>query len=156
MGKGQQYMRELIDIDTMVGLRSEFFEAEGWYADDNTVLSWAMRTDKEEEEEVLDEWYGGGYNRLTFEEKYTSLPGDYYGRYGQPDPAQRKQVGGTHYQMAIQPIDYITKNHLGYIEGNIIKYVTRYKSKNGIEDLKKAQHYLEMLIEEEEKNAVSY
>ena len=144
MGKGQQYMRELIDIDTMVGLRSEFFEAEGWYADDNTVLSWAMRTDEEEEEEVLDEWYGGGYNRLTFEEKYTSLPSD------------RRQVGGTHYQMAIQPIDYITKNHLGYIEGNIIKYVSRYKSKNGLEDLKKAQHYLEMLIEEEEKNANSY
>lgn len=136
VSRGQQYMRELIDIDTMVGLRTEFFESEGWYADDNTVLSWAMKTDEEEEEEILDEWYGGGYNRLTFEEKYTSLPSD------------RRQVGGDHYQMAIQPIDYITKNQLGYIEGNIIKYVSRYKNKNGIEDLKKAQHYLEMLIEE--------
>jgi hypothetical protein len=136
VSRGQQYMRVLIDIDTMVGLRTEFFESEGWYADDNTVLSWAMKTDEEEEEEILDEWYGGGYNRLTFEEKYTSLPSD------------RRQVGGDHYQMAIQPIDYITKNQLGYIEGNIIKYVSRYKNKNGIEDLKKAQHYLEMLIEE--------
>lgn len=62
-----------------------------------------------------------------------------------------KQVGGDHYKLPIQPIDYIVKNNLGYIEGNIIKYVTRYKSKNGVEDLKKAQHYLEMLIEEEER-----
>ena len=61
------------------------------------------------------------------------------------------QVGGDHYQLPIQPIDYITKNSLGYMEGNIIKYVTRYKKKNGLEDLKKAQHYLEMLIREEER-----
>lgn len=62
------------------------------------------------------------------------------------------QVGGTHYsKMKIQPIDFITANELGYMEGNIIKYVCRYKSKNGVEDLKKAQHYLQMLIEQEEK-----
>lgn len=61
------------------------------------------------------------------------------------------QVGGTHYsKMKIQPIDFITANELGYMEGNIIKYVCRYKSKNGVEDLKKAQHYLQMLIEQEE------
>lgn len=63
------------------------------------------------------------------------------------------QVGGDHYsKMKIQPIDFITANGIGYIEGNIIKYVCRYKSKNGVEDLKKAQHYLQMLIEQEEKN----
>lgn len=62
--------------------------------------------------------------------------------------AGSKQVGGTHYSdMAIQPIDYITKNGLGYIEGNIIKYISRYRSKNGLEDLKKARHYIDMLIE---------
>lgn len=61
------------------------------------------------------------------------------------------QVGGDHYsKMKIQPIDFITENGLGYIEGNIIKYVCRYKDKNGLEDLKKAQHYLQMLIEQEE------
>ena len=64
---------------------------------------------------------------------------------------KEKQVAGSHYQLPIQPIDYITKNQLGFIEGNVIKYVTRYKNKNGLEDLKKAQHYLEMLIEEEER-----
>lgn len=61
-----------------------------------------------------------------------------------------KQVGGTHYQLPIQPVEYIVKNNLGYLEGNVIKYVTRYKNKNGVEDLHKAMHYLEMLIEEYE------
>lgn len=62
------------------------------------------------------------------------------------------QVGGDHYsKMKVQPIDFITANGLGYIEGNIIKYVCRYKSKNGVEDLKKAHHYLQMLIEQEER-----
>ena len=59
----------------------------------------------------------------------------------------KKQVGGDHYQLPIQPIEYIVKNDLPYIEGNIIKYVTRYKNKNGLEDLLKAQHYLQMLID---------
>jgi hypothetical protein len=58
------------------------------------------------------------------------------------------QIGGDHYQkLKIQPLDYIQANNLGFIEGNIIKYVTRYKDKNGVEDLKKAQHYLNYLIE---------
>lgn len=58
-----------------------------------------------------------------------------------------KQVGGSHYQLPIQPWDYIVANNMGYLEGNIIKYVTRYKDKNGLEDLKKAKHYLEKLME---------
>lgn len=58
-----------------------------------------------------------------------------------------EQVGGEHYQKPIQPWDYITLNRLGYLEGNIIKYVTRYKEKNGLQDLHKAKHYLEKLIE---------
>jgi len=58
------------------------------------------------------------------------------------------QVGGTHYKnMAIQPIEFIQKNKLGYEVGNIIKYVTRYQFKNGVDDLKKARHYLDLLIE---------
>lgn len=57
------------------------------------------------------------------------------------------QIGGTHYSnKSIQPIEYIVANELNFCEGNIIKYVTRYKDKNGIEDLLKAKHYLEMLI----------
>jgi len=61
--------------------------------------------------------------------------------------ANDTQTGGTHYQVAIQPWDYIIANNLGYLEGNVIKYVTRYKNKGGIEDLRKAQHYLSKLIE---------
>ena len=63
------------------------------------------------------------------------------------------QVGGSHYKdMAIQPIEYIVKNNLPYIDGNIIKYVSRWRAKNGIEDLRKARHYLDMLIESEMNN----
>lgn len=58
-----------------------------------------------------------------------------------------KQIDGDHYQTVIQPWDFIIANNLGYLEGNIIKYVSRYKKKNGITDLEKAQHYLEKLIE---------
>lgn len=48
----------------------------------------------------------------------------------------------------IEPIDYIVQNNMNFLEGNIIKYVTRYKLKNGLEDLKKAQQYLTWLIED--------
>jgi hypothetical protein len=58
------------------------------------------------------------------------------------------QVAGTHYKdKAIQPWDYIIANELGYLEGNIVKYVSRWKDKGGVDDLKKAQHYLAKLIE---------
>jgi hypothetical protein len=62
-------------------------------------------------------------------------------------PANEKQVAGQHYAAPIQCWDYIIANKLGYLEGNIVKYVSRHRSKNGLEDLKKAQHYLEKLIE---------
>ena len=66
--------------------------------------------------------------------------------------ALETQVGGDHYsRLAIQPVEYITKNKLTYLQGNVIKYVTRYKDKNGLEDLQKARHYIDMLIELEEK-----
>lgn len=56
------------------------------------------------------------------------------------------QVGGTHYQKAIQPIEYIEKNKLGFCEGNVVKYVSRHKEKNGAEDIKKAIQYLEFIL----------
>lgn len=59
-----------------------------------------------------------------------------------------KQPGGTHYKdNPIQPIEYIHANQIGYCEGNVIKYVTRWRKKNGIQDLEKAKHYIELLIE---------
>ena len=64
----------------------------------------------------------------------------------------REQVGGDHYsKLAIQPVTYINANGLSYLQGNVIKYVTRYKDKNGLQDLEKAKHYIEMLIELEGK-----
>jgi hypothetical protein len=63
-------------------------------------------------------------------------------------PAKSNQVGGDHYKsMAIQPIDYILANNIGFVEGCVIKYVSRWKSKGGVEDLKKARHFLDLLIE---------
>ena len=61
--------------------------------------------------------------------------------------ANNKQIGGNHYKTPIEPWDYIVANDLGYLEGNIVKYVSRYKNKNGLQDLDKALHYLEKLIE---------
>lgn len=62
------------------------------------------------------------------------------------------QVGGNHYKdKAIQPVEFIHANGLGFCEGNVIKYVTRYKDKNGIADLQKARHYLDILIQLEQR-----
>lgn len=56
------------------------------------------------------------------------------------------QVGGSHYKdMPIQPIEFTHKNNLNFCQGNIIKYATRYKAKNGVEDLRKVKHYAELL-----------
>jgi hypothetical protein len=65
--------------------------------------------------------------------------------------ANNTQVGGEHYQKKIQPWDYIIANNLGYLEGNIVKYISRWKDKGGVQDLRKAQHYLEKLMEVSEK-----
>ena len=70
--------------------------------------------------------------------------------------ANEVQIGGTHYKSkAIQPWDYIIANNMGYLEGNIIKYVSRYKEKGGVEDLIKAAHYLDKLIEVTRNERVS-
>jgi hypothetical protein len=66
--------------------------------------------------------------------------------------ALEKQIGGNHYKgCAIQPVEYIYANGIGYLPGNVIKYITRYKSKGGAEDVKKAIHYCQMILELEYK-----
>jgi len=62
-----------------------------------------------------------------------------------------KQVGGNHYLLNIEPWDYIIANQLGYLEGNVIKYVSRHKKKGGRADILKAIHYLEKILEVEYK-----
>jgi hypothetical protein len=62
--------------------------------------------------------------------------------------ALNKQEGGSHYKdMVIQPVEFITKNNISFLEGNVIKYVCRHASKNGKQDIEKAIHYLELIKE---------
>jgi hypothetical protein len=63
------------------------------------------------------------------------------------------QVAGSHYQkLKIQPIDYILANELGFCEGAIVKYISRYKDKGGVDDLRKIKQFCEFLIEKELKD----
>lgn len=60
---------------------------------------------------------------------------------------EKKQIGGNHYtKHTIQPWHIIDEYELDFYAGNALKYLLRYREKNGVEDLKKAQHYLEKLI----------
>jgi hypothetical protein len=69
-------------------------------------------------------------------------------------PASSKQVAADHYKdLPIQPAEYCQRNGLGFCESSVVKYVSRYKSKNGVEDLRKARHFLDLLIEMHEKDA---
>lgn len=87
-----------------------------------------------------------------FEWRHDGEPGNIIGwrmvkEVNRPDPLD-VQVGGGHYKdMAIQPVEFIHANGIGYFEGNVIKYVSRWRKKNGIADLEKARHYLDLLIE---------
>lgn len=104
---------------------------------------------------------------LTNFELATGSPANSFNPHGRPDKkilAAPKavlgtQVGGSHYtDCAIQPIEYIWANKLGFSEGNIVKYVTRWRSKGGVKDLEKAKHHIALLIEhtlaEEAKSAL--
>lgn len=66
----------------------------------------------------------------------------------EPSSALDVQEGGDHYRkLKIQPIEYIYANNLGFCEGNIVKYITRWRDKGGVQDLDKVQHYVELLKE---------
>lgn len=65
-----------------------------------------------------------------------------------PPSALQVQQGGDHYKkLAIQPIEYIHANNLDFFQGNILKYCTRHKDKNGAEDLRKVIHYAQLALE---------
>lgn len=62
--------------------------------------------------------------------------------------ALERMVGGNHYSvMAIQPVEYIYRNKLGFLEGNIVKYASRWRNKGGRQDLQKIIHCAELLIQ---------
>jgi len=66
-----------------------------------------------------------------------------------PPNSPQQNVNPSHYHMAIEPIEFIMKNKLSYCEGNVIKYICRWRNKGKTEDLRKAIQYIEFLIEEE-------
>ena len=62
--------------------------------------------------------------------------------------SKEKQIGGDHYKgYKIQPVEFIHANEIPFLEANVIKYVMRHKDKNGLEDLQKAKHYIDLLIQ---------
>ena len=72
--------------------------------------------------------------------------------------ATNEQIGGNHYKdCKIQPTEFIHANNIPFIEGNVIKYVCRHRSKNGRQDIEKAIHYLKLLLEfEYDKSETNY
>lgn len=70
------------------------------------------------------------------------------GEIAQQGKALDVQVGGDHYKsFKIQPAEFCAKNNIPFLEGNVIKYITRHLYKNGIEDLNKARHYIDLIEE---------
>jgi len=61
--------------------------------------------------------------------------------------ANKRQIGGNHYQKPIQHWDFVIQNNMPYMEAQIFKYMVRWREKGGVKDLQKAQHFLEKLIE---------
>ena len=95
---------------------------------------------------------GGGFHIVAYKvvgEATRLVPDPLHGELIEPpQDALDVQVGGDHYKsLAIQPVEYIHANKIGYFEGNVIKYVTRWRAKNGVADLEKAKHYIDLLIE---------
>ena len=79
---------------------------------------------------------------------------DYYLRMSKEQRALKEQVGGQHYKgCKIQPVEYIHANGLDYLEGNVIKYITRHRTKGeGRKDIEKAIHYAQLILEMEYDN----
>ena len=114
-------------------------------------------SDKESEESWINPEQDRGWSRESHEqymarklkqdkEEYQErMKGTHEFEYGK---ATDKQVGGSHYKdCAIQPVDYIVENKLDFLEGNVVKYITRHKTKGGIEDIRKVIHYAELILE---------
>ena len=91
-------------------------------------------------------------DRLSYGNAFVRIAPE--GRFSKNPAALGGQVGGAHYtKLKIQPVEYVHANNLGYFEGSVIKYVTRWRDKGGLEDLRKAKHFIDILIELEEKKA---
>lgn len=92
-------------------------------------------------------------NRKTVNFKLTDDALDNDRKLKTPQAPLDVQVGGDHYKrLAIQPVEFAMANNLNYCQANAIKYICRYKLKNGLEDLEKAKHYIDLLIQMEYNN----
>lgn len=81
------------------------------------------------------------------DDRYVIWKKSIYGRQKSPDNPISTQVGGDHYKnLAIQPVEYITRNKLGFNEGNIVKYISRHQHKNKAQDIEKAIHYAKIIL----------
>lgn len=90
------------------------------------------------------------FNATMRAAKLDKLPSSVLGE--QQRSALDTQVGGEHYKgRAIQPVEYISANNLNFLEGCIVKRITRWREKNGFEDLQKIKHEVDLLIEMEKK-----
>ena len=58
----------------------------------------------------------------------------------------------SHYEKGIQPIDFMLENNMGFVEGNVVKYICRYDMKGGVDDLEKIKHYCDILIAREKSH----
>lgn len=121
--------------------------------EDNALYRAAMRGDAKTavEQETLASWLEelviiGRTNPVTEDELIAK---------GQREtlPANSMQVGGTHYAKPIQHWDFVMSHDYGYLEGQITKYLFRWRDKNGVQDLQKASHFLQKLAEVSESDA---
>jgi hypothetical protein len=112
-------------------------------------------SDKESEESLINPEEDRGWSQESYRdymkrrdaEENLLKKGTYEYEYEYSKPSD-KQIGGSHYKdCVIQPVDYIVKNNLDFLEGNVVKYITRHKTKNGIEDIRKVIHYAELILE---------
>jgi len=108
-------------------------------------------SDKESEESLINPEENRGWSRESHEQYMARRSAEESlinkERFNKTKPSD-KQIGGNHYKdCAIQPVDYIVKNNLDFLEGNVVKYITRHKTKNGIEDIRKVIHYAELILE---------
>jgi hypothetical protein len=112
-------------------------------------------SDKESEESLINPEEDRGWSQESYRdymkrrdaEENLLKKGTYEYEYEYGKPSD-KQIGGSHYKdCVIQPVDYIVKNNLDFLEGNVVKYITRHKTKNGIEDIRKVIHYAELILE---------
>jgi hypothetical protein len=133
---------EAVTLSEIDGYYRQFLRGAGYVVNDDDDDDWGQDPEPTPLAQIMDEQEQERIESLNHQFQLAKKPRE----------ANDVQEGGTHYKdNAIQPWDYIESNRLSYLEGNVVKYVSRWRVKGGIEDLRKAQHYLQKLIEVTEK-----